>query len=107
MKSCINFPELLIYGHEPKSFDNLMFSVNLTTFEIKAIKAVKEHSPKGRKGAWTCFSDSRLYVSGGMNKEGKQVDSLMWTYNIESGYWFALELAADNGIELAHNAINC
>jgi len=29
---------------------------------------------------------------GGVDKNGKPADELLWTYNMENGYWFALEV---------------
>jgi len=47
-----------------------------------------------------------LYITGGTSKKNKETDSLMWTYAIDNGYWFALELSSD-GPPLNSTAINC
>ncbi len=68
-----------------------MFIMNLQTFQIKEITNSKDYQPCGRINFWSYFSDCRFYVIGGNDKKGKIVDRLLWTYNMENGYWFALD----------------
>ena len=60
----------------------MAYSLNLTTFDIKEIKSGKDYSPKARTNSWSYFSDQRLYVTGGIDQKGKEVDNLMWTFSI-------------------------
>jgi hypothetical protein len=82
MACYITYPEAILYGYSTKNNSNLMYSLNLQTFEIKPITTAKDYSPPNRTHSWSHFSDSRLYVMGGEGKKNAAADNLMWTYNI-------------------------
>ncbi len=106
MSCYISFPDLFIYGHSSQPFKNSLYNINLQTFEVKEITSNKDYSPKGRSNCWSFFSDSRLYVAGGFDKLKKEIDSLLWTLNIENGYWFALDLVHEKGT-LSSECLSC
>lgn len=88
----IVYPDLLIYGHAPSTFENRLLAINLTTLQLRDLAPAKGYSPGARTGYWAHFSEGRLYLSGGVDKQGKPQEELLWTFNLENGYWFALEM---------------
>lgn len=106
MSCFVNYPEVILYGHKEATFTNHIYSINLTTFEARELTAAKNYYPGNRKHYWAYFSDNRLYVYGGVDKNGKPVEELFWTYNIENGNWFALDMPSNNLI-LNSNSLNC
>ncbi len=100
MSCYVTYPQLLLYGYSPQAKANLMYTANLHTFELKLVTNPKDYSPGVRTHFWSHFSDDRLYVMGGSSKA--QSDKLLWTYNMDNGYWFALEVNEPIG-----SSLNC
>lgn len=58
----------MMYGHNPHTFTNHIYTLNLMTFELKEITFEKKYSPGNRTHFWAYCSDHRLYVTGGVDK---------------------------------------
>lgn len=37
---------------------------------------------------------------GGLDKKGSNCEELLWTFDFEKGYWFALEMKAEDPSQL-------
>lgn len=65
---------------------------------MKELTFSKNYYPGNRKDYWAYFSDNRLYIYGGLDKNGKPAEELFWTFNIENGNWFALDMPSSGRI---------
>ncbi len=77
------------------------------TFDMRETTQSKDYSPKlfDNGDYFQMFHDDRLFVFGGhgvdnkekdidknKNKSNKNIEELLWSFDLSKGYWFALEM---------------
>lgn len=91
------FPSLFIFGGRDSAgkASNSFVEVNLLTFEWSNLSKEETYCPEARCSHMAYLKDDRLYVWGGLRTDGSPVqDKLLWTFDFEKSYWFALEMSS-------------
>lgn len=96
------FPSIHIFGGrlQDKSVSSDFLELNLMTYQVSNHSKEGGYGPEPRYNHLSYMRDDRLYVWGGLGKDSTPVaDGLLWTYDFEKSYWFALELSTPIALE--------
>lgn len=66
--------------------------LDLNTLAVKTVCEGKGYCPGYRTDYVGLFEDQRIYVFGGTTTKNKKCENLVWIFDIDKGYWFALEM---------------
>jgi len=93
----VSFPDIYVFGGRTNSnsVSKDFLNISLMTYQINNISKSGSYSPEARYNHLSYFNDGRLYVWGGLAKDSTPVnDGLLWTYDFDKSYWFALEMSS-------------
>jgi hypothetical protein len=89
----ISFPTVYVFGgrHTNKAASKDFLEINLMTYQISNLSKEDTYCPEARYNHLSYLKDGRLYIWGGLDKQSTPImDNLLWTYDYEKSYWFAL-----------------
>lgn len=93
----VSFPKIYVFGGmgAGKKVSKDFWEINLMTFQMTNLSKSDTYCPEARYNHLSYLKDDRMYVWGGLGKDSTPVaDGLLWTYDFEKTYWFALEMSS-------------
>lgn len=52
----------------------------------------KDYRPDVRHESISIIADDRIYTFGGKDSKNRPCEQVLWVYDMEKGYWFALDM---------------
>lgn len=85
-------PNLIFYGKKAGEYKSCVYELNMDTLQMRIVNDGSGYGPSSRKEEMALLADGRIYVFGGKDKKNRPCDKMIYVYDLEKGYWFALEM---------------